>query len=336
VHQLIRATKTGALVRIAGIVAAAAWLAGVASMPAHARAAQERTVQDGVFSRAQAERGQALYAQRCASCHGPAMQGVSAPPLAGTPFVSRWSAEPIGALLSKIRHTMPPTAAGQLTDQQAADLVAHLLQAGGFPAGTTELAIGEATNRIGWPASARQTSAPGAAAGGRSYQPLGSLAQLMRAVFFPNSNLIFTVQTRDPGAPAPPPSAAAQDKGFNWIDWGAGIYGGWQLVDNAAIALADVSPLMLSPELRCENGRPAPVTDPEWIKFTDQMIAVSKQIYRLSQSRNQEAVAVATGDLSDACFACHQAYRDVRRGGGGRPPDPTDPSINASRCLSRR
>ena len=68
--------RTGALARIAGIVAAAAWLAGVASMPAHARAAQERTVQDGVFSRAQAERGQALYAQRCASCHGPAMQGV--------------------------------------------------------------------------------------------------------------------------------------------------------------------------------------------------------------------------------------------------------------------
>jgi hypothetical protein len=158
---------------------------------------------------------------------------------------------------------------------------------------------------------------------------------MMRGVFFPISNLIFTVQTPDPATPPPPPSAAAQEKGFSWVDWGAGIYGGWQLVDNAAIALADVSPLMLSPQLRCENGRPAPVTDPDWIKFTDQMIAVSKQLYRLSQSRDREAVSIATGDLSDACAACHQAYRDVRRGRGG-PPDPLDPTIGASRCLSRR
>jgi mono/diheme cytochrome c family protein len=327
--------RTATLVRLGTAMVTAVWLAAVASMQAQAGPAQDRTVQDGVFSRAQAERGQTLYAQRCAACHGPAMQGVSAPPLVGAPFVSRWSAEPLGALLSKIRHTMPPAAAGQLTDQQSADLVAHILQAGGFPTGTSDLAIGDAANQIGWPASARQAATPAGAAGGRSHVPLGNLAQLMRAIFFPNSNLIFTVQTRDPAAPAPPPSAAAQDKGFNWIDWGAGIYGGWQLVDNAAIALADASPLMLSPELRCENGRPAPVTDPDWIKFTDQMIAVSKQIYRLSQTRNQEAVAVATGDLSDACAACHGAYRDVRRG-GGRPPDPTDPTIGASRCQSRR
>ncbi len=52
--------------------------------------AQERTVRDGVFSRAQAERGQALYAQRCALCHGAALQGVNAPPLVGSVFVGRW------------------------------------------------------------------------------------------------------------------------------------------------------------------------------------------------------------------------------------------------------
>jgi len=295
--------------------------------------AQERTVQDGVFSRAQASRGEAVYAQRCASCHGPALQGVQGPPLAGDLFVSRWSSEPLGALFAKIRNTMPPDRAGALTNEQTADVVAHLLQAGGFPAGAAELTASESTNRIRWPARAAQSAAAAGAA--RSYVPVGNLAQLMRGVFFPNSNLIFTVQTHDPATPAPPPSTTAQAKGFSWVDWGAGIYGGWQLVDNAAIALADVSPLMLSPDLRCENGRAAPVTDPEWIKFTDQMIAVSKQIYRLSQTRDQEAVSVATGDLSDACAACHQAYRDVRRG-GGRPPDPTDPTIFANRCMSRR
>ena len=116
----------------------------------------------------------------------------------------------------------------------------------------------------------------------------------MRGIFFPNSNLIFTVQTRDPGAPAPPQSAN-QTGGFSFVDWGAGIYGGWELVDNAALALADAAPLMLAPGIRCENGRLAPVTDPDWIKFTEQMIAVARRTYRLSQTRNQEAVAEATG-----------------------------------------
>ena len=173
------------------------------------------------------------------------------------------------------------------------------------------------------------------AAPSRVFPPLGNMAQLMRGIFFPNSNLIFTVQTHDPGAPAraPAPSIGGQTAGFSWVDWGAGIYGGWELVDNAAIALADASPLMLTPGIRCENGRLAPVTDADWIKFTEQMIAVARKTYQVSQSKNQEAVAEATGDLSDACANCHQAYRDIRT--RGRAPDPTDPSNKAARCMPR-
>jgi hypothetical protein len=194
---------------------------------------------------------------------------------------------------------------------------------------------------------AQQTAQPGAAANAKppqavapptpsrtTYPPVGNLAQWMRGIFFPNSNLIFTVQTHDPAAPPPPPSATSPDTGFSFAAWGAGIYTGWQVIDNAAVALADVSPLMLAPGLVCENGRPAPVTDPEWIAFTERMVAVSKEIYALSRKRDQDAVATATGDLSDACAACHQAYRDVRR--GGPPPDPADPKAGAMRCMSRR
>jgi hypothetical protein len=185
--------------------------------------------------------------------------------------------------------------------------------------------------------AARGTAAPAQTPASTSsapkYPPLGTVAQLMRGIFFTNSNLIFTVQTRDPAAPPapPPPNAPPATGGFSFTDWGAGIYTGWQLVDNAAVALVDVSPLLLSPELKCENGRAAPVTDPDWIKFTDDMIAVSKKIYAASKMRNQEAVAEATGDLSDSCAACHQAYRDVR-GRGANPPDLTNIS---SRCISR-
>jgi hypothetical protein len=158
------------------------------------------------------------------------------------------------------------------------------------------------------------------------------MAQLMRGIFFPNSNLIFTVQTNDPAAKPEKIDASTQSKGFSWIDWGAGIYGGWELVDNAALALADASPLMLVP-MRCENGRQAPVTEPDWIKFTEQLIEVSRRIYKISQTRNQEAVSDATGDLSDACAACHGAYRDIRT--RGQVFDPNDPSNKANRCLPR-
>ena len=182
--------------------------------------------------------------------------------------------------------------------------------------------------------TAPQAPAPSQAAGGAGAlrPPVGNLAQLMRGVFFPNANTIFTVQTHDPAVP-PKPAADAQANGFSWVAWGAGIYPGWQIVDNAAVALADISPIMLNPELRCENGQPAPVTDPDWIRFTEQMITVSKQLYRLSLTRNQEAVSEATGDLTDACAACHQAYRDVR--GRGAAPNPGNAQANASRCTSR-
>lgn len=315
-----RALLTGVLV---------AWVAALA------QAQVSRTVRDGVFTDAQAARGEGLYQKQCASCHGKGLEGAQAPPLIADVFISHWHRQPVSELAKKIRNTMPADAPGVLTPQQSADLVAHILKSGGFPAAGTELASDEAAlSRITWPEGlVADVGAAGSAAPARVFPPLGNMAQLMRGIFFPNSNLIFTVQTHDPGAPAPPPSAGSQTGGFSWVDWGAGIYGGWQLVDNAAIALADASPLMLTPGIRCENGRLAPVTDADWIKFTEQMIAVARKTYQVAQSRNQEAVSEATGDLSDACANCHQAYRDIR--GRGRAVDPTDPSNKAARCMSR-
>jgi S-disulfanyl-L-cysteine oxidoreductase SoxD len=309
--------------------AAGGWMAvtGVA-----AQGPAPRTVQEGVFSEAQAARGETLARQSCGACHGRDFTGVSspAPAIVGEAFVRRWRTEPLGTLVTKVQATMPANAAGTLTPQQAADIVAFLLKSSGFPSGRTELAGTDAmSSAIGWPAS---PAAPPAAGSIRAYPPVGNLAQLMRGVFFPNSNLIFAVQQKDPGAPAGP--ANVQAGASTVFDWGQGIYTGWQVVDNAAIAIADISPIMLNPQLRCENGKPAPVTDRDWIRFTEEMITVSKQLYRLSQSRNQEAVSDATGDLSDACAACHRAYRDVFV--PGRPPDPTNPQNNANRCTPRR
>lgn len=310
------------------VVIAAALIVWVTSLT-HAQGA--RTVRDGIYTDAQAARGQAIYQKQCVSCHGAKLEGLQGPPLIADVFVSHWHTQPLSDLAGKIRNTMPAGATGTLTPQQSVDLVAFILKSGGFPAGKTDLAADEATlGKITWPAGLVAAVSPGQA---RVYPPLGNMAQLMRGIFFPNSNLIFTVQTRDPGAPVKP-TTDNPNAGFSFVDWGAGIYGGWELVDNAALALADAAPLMLVPGIRCENGRPAPVTDPEWIKFTEDLIAVARRTYRLSQTRNQEAVSDATGDLSDTCAACHGVYREGR-GRGGRAPDPTDPSNKAARCMPR-
>jgi S-disulfanyl-L-cysteine oxidoreductase SoxD len=314
-------------------VLAAAWLVACAVTLGHAQAA--RTVRDGVFTAVQAARGQAIYEKQCATCHGGALEGMQGPPLVGNAFVSIWARQPLSELANKIRFTMPADAAGTLTPQQSTELVAHVLAKGGFPAGGTELAADAAAlGRITWPAGLVAQAGVPSLTGARAYPPLGNMAQLMRGIFFTNSNLVFTVQTRDPAAPAPPPSADSQAAGFSFVDWGMGIYKGWELIDNAALALADASPLMLAPGIRCENGRAAPVTDADWIRLTEEMIAVARRTYKVVQTRNQEAVAEATGDLSDACANCHRAYRDLP--GRGRGTDPTDPSNKAARCQPRK
>ena len=148
------------------------------------------------------------------------------------------------------------------------------------------------------------------------YSPTGNLVQLMRGVFFHNSNLIFSIQEVE--AKDLPPQPPTRPGGSTTFDWGLMVYTGWPAVENATTALADASALLMLPGLRCENGRAAPITEPDWIKFTDQMISVARRSYRLAQTKNREALSEFTLDLTNACSACHRVYRDVGgRGGAG-------------------
>jgi hypothetical protein len=113
--------------------------------------------------------------------------------------------------------------------------------------------------------------------------------------------------------------------------WGAGIYKGWEIIDYAAIALAESAPLMLTPGRRCENGRPVPVQDAEWIKFTMELAETGRAAYKASQTRNQEVVSEITEQIANTCLHCHQVYRDKRGArGGGNPLDLTNQS---ARCV---
>ena len=147
----------------------------------------------------------------------------------------------------------------------------------------------------------------------------------MRGILFPSSNIVFNVQGQDPGGSR---ATYAQGAGtFSWVDWGAGIYSGWELVDFAAISVAESAPLLLTPGRRCENGRPVPVERADWIKFTQELVEAGRASYRASQTRNQEAVSASTDRLAEACASCHVIYRDKPGG------TPADPSNKAARCV---
>jgi mono/diheme cytochrome c family protein len=107
-----------------------------------AAGAQEpsRSVWDGVYTEEQARRGAALYGSNCASCHGTDLSGADEiPALSGPAFLANWDGLTVGDLSERVRRSMPPNRPGQLSRQQVTDILCHVLNVNGFPAGKTEL-----------------------------------------------------------------------------------------------------------------------------------------------------------------------------------------------------
>ena len=105
-----------------------------------ASAQTSKTVWDGLYSEAQATRGRGLYESKCLSCHGPDLSGGEmAPPLIGIGFQSNWNGLSLGDLSERIRISMPLGQEGSLSRQQVSDVIAVILAAGEYPAGSAEL-----------------------------------------------------------------------------------------------------------------------------------------------------------------------------------------------------
>ncbi|PWU06382.1 MAG: hypothetical protein C5B51_12380 [Terriglobia bacterium] len=266
-----------------------------------------RSLTEGVYSAAQAARGLQLYKAQCASCHGIAMEGTSGPPLAGESFLANWSARPLANFVDKIQKTMPFNLPGSLSKNQAIDLAAYIFQAGKFPAGQTELSE-TALAQLAFPAVRMSKAPPGPATAGTSLPPPeGNLAELMRAIAFPNANIIFNVQLKDPGAQVKKQPAAAP---FDYVEWGSTVYPGWLSIDQAAVAITETASLLLTPGRRCQNGRPVPVDRADWKQYVKELVEVGKLARKTSQARNYDAFVDVSEKLNDACANCHKVYRD--------------------------
>jgi len=217
--------------------------------------------------------------------------------------------QPVSDLFDKIHNTMPADAPGTLEPPQVADVVAFILQANAFPAGGAELGASDATLKQIALVAANPTPATAATGTPTAFPVTGTLNQVMRGILFPSSNVLFDVQTKDPGAGSKGGVARA-DASTTSTRYGD-VYAPWVVVDAAAISIAEIGPVLMQAGRRCENGKPVPVDRADWQQYVQGVVDAGRAAYRASQTRNQEAVSDATNVISDACANCHRVYRDV-------------------------
>jgi hypothetical protein len=151
-----------------------------------------------------------------------------------------------------------------------------------------------------------------------------TLAQVMRGIMFPNSNIIFDVQTNDPGV-----ERKLGDAGGGALATFANIYAGWEVVQNAALVLEEVPDLILRPGRLCSNGKPVPLARPDFQKYALGLRDAARVVYRAALEKDKEKVSDATGQLIEACLNCHAVYRTSPPGGASRcVPNFVEPNIS--------
>ena len=103
--------------------------------------AQEKSVEQGVYTAAQAARGAKLFESNCTTCHRE--PGGTAPVLAGERFTKTFSDATLQVVFTTIKTTMPRNAPGSLSNAEYVDVVAHLLKINSYADGMNELAVAD-------------------------------------------------------------------------------------------------------------------------------------------------------------------------------------------------
>jgi len=102
----------------------------------------KQSVWEGVYTDAQATRGERQYGRSCEQCHGPDLAGdavMEIPALSLDSFMTAWSGRTVKDLFDTVKRSMPKDKPGSLGTGAYVDVVAYLLQANKFPSGTREL-----------------------------------------------------------------------------------------------------------------------------------------------------------------------------------------------------
>ena len=122
------------------LLSSALFLGSAGSAIIAAQAAPAKTVWDGVYTDAQAERATLTFSQTCSRCHTLTPDGSGNRPLTGDKFWEGYTQKTVGDLLTFVKTNMPNGNGGSLPAATYNDLVALILKSNGFPAGMTEVA----------------------------------------------------------------------------------------------------------------------------------------------------------------------------------------------------
>src|SRR5271154_6959667 len=106
-----------------------------------------------------------------------------------------------------------------------------------------------------------------------------TLAQLMRGILSPASNIVFAAQGDNPAAFPPAKDASAA------TDLLASSYGQWQGVENSALAITESANLLTIPGRKCSNGVAVPIGNADWPKLVQGLRDAGRTAYKAAQSK---------------------------------------------------
>jgi mono/diheme cytochrome c family protein len=105
---------------------------GRATQPARGASAPARTTMSGIYTAAQATKGEDTYFNICVACHPKATY-------TGVSFKKNWGGRPLLDLYVWIQDKMPKNEPGTLTPAESVQVMAYILKLNGMPAGQAEL-----------------------------------------------------------------------------------------------------------------------------------------------------------------------------------------------------
>lgn len=116
-----------------------------------------------------------------------------------------------------------------------------------------------------------------------TYQPVGSMSQLMINILYPSSDAIFYVERNEPKTQS---------------DWNA--------LQNQALILAESGNLLMMPGRARDQG--------DWIKDAKLVVDVGNAAFKAARAKDLPAIVALNDQLNTACVTCHEQYRaDYRR-----------------------
>lgn len=132
-----------------------------------------------------------------------------------------------------------------------------------------------------------------------------NLLQLMRAIPFPHSNVIFDTQGKDPSGAEKATAKATMVYSLGDSD----VYAGWPAVENSALAISETANLLTIPR-KCASGVDAPIDREDWKMYVAGLAAAGEAAYAAAQTKDMDKMLEVSETVTLACSACHDVYRD--------------------------